>query len=706
MPPIPSEPVSDLAQTPSSPRRLNLIEGNSLNPSRKPVNALKELNREQRVAVSCPDPQVLVMAGAGCGKTRVLTHRAAFLLEDRGVQPESILALTLTNKAAREMIGRLKWLCGADAERIQAGTFHSICARVLRSHAQRVNRTARFSIYDEDDTQRAIRRLLSNAEAAQIGPTAVLKEISVNKNHAVPLERYASLAIDQTSSIVARIWQEYELELRRADALDFDDLLLRTVQLLKDHSDLRAAYQRIWTSVLVDEFQDTNPAQARLLAQIAGPAEPEPAPRAPWQSGCAGPQRNLMFVGDDKQLIYGFRLADVRLILGFEEEYPGATVLTLKRNYRNSPQILAAANALIAHNLLQRPMTLEADWKTKDGPPVMVHCSATGTEEGRWIAFQIQRAIEQGIPERDIAVLARWGNIVDGIEHALAAAGISYQVIGSHGFFKRKEIRTTLAHLRVLCNPRDEAAFRRALGIRPKVGTGTIAKIIAYAERNRLTLLEAASAIDLINDVRSSQARENIRRFASDMLAFTGQVSSRTVSSLTHEVIRMAQGVADTLSDDEDSEQRFERLDALCDAARTYESLTDEPTLAGWLADVMLAGRDDLSGPDSEKGRVTLGSIHAFKGLERPVVIGAGFEKGVMPSYHANSQEELEEERRMGYVLETRAIRILVLSYALRREGRSTGPSRFIAETLSAPSQDSPAEPQPADATTLASAAA
>ncbi len=686
-----SESASERDQAPASSRRLNLVEGNAVNPSRKPVKALKELNREQRVAVTSTDPQVLVMAGAGCGKTRVLTHRAGFLLEARGVHPESILALTLTNKAAREMVSRLRWLCGPDAERIHAGTFHSMCARVLRSHPKLVGRTGRFSIYDEDDVQRAIRRLLTKPEAARITPVSVLREISVNKNHAVPLSRYESLAIDDTSRIVARVWREYELELRRGDALDFDDLLLRTVELLKGNPDLCAAYQEKWPSILVDEYQDTNPTQARLLRLLAGRADP---------------QRNLMAVGDDKQVIYGFRLADVRLILGFEEEYPGSTVLTLKRNYRNSPQVLAAANALIAHNLLQRPMTLEADEKTKDGPEVVVHCSTTDTEEARWIAFQIQRAIEQGIPERNIAVLARWGTIVDRVEHALAAAGISYQVIGSRGFFKRKEIRTALAHLRLLCNPRDEAAFATALGIRPKVGTGTIAKIIAYADRNRLTLLEAATAIDLIGGIPSSQARENVTRFAYDMLTFTGQLTARSVSSLAREVIRMPQGVADTLGEDDDAEQRFERLDALGDAARTYERQTDEPTLAGWLADVMLAGRDDLSGREGERGRVTVGTIHAVKGLEWPNVIGAGFEGRVIPSYRANTQEQVEEERRMAYVLLTRAARILVLSYALSREGRHSGPSRFISEALGATSQDSAGQPQPVDATAPAGAAA
>ena len=331
-----------------------------------------------------------------------------------------------------------------EAEQIQAGTFHSDLRRCAAQPCAARQSQARFSIYDEDDAEKAIKRLLIEAEEAQISPGGVLKEISANKNHAVPLPRYESLAIDQASLIVARVWREYELELKRGDALDFDDLLLGTVQLLKGHPDLRAAYQHRWPSILVDEYQDTNPTQARLLALLAGRADA---------------QRNLMVVGDDKQVIYGFRLADVRLILGFQEEYPGATVLMLKRNYRNSPQVLAAANALIAHNAsngrwrsrrTRKPRTARRSWCTR---------SSTDAEEARWIAFQIQRAIEQGIPERNIAVLARWGTIVDRVEHALAAAGISYQVIGSRGFFKRKEIRTALAHLRLLVNPRDEAAF-------------------------------------------------------------------------------------------------------------------------------------------------------------------------------------------------------------------------------------------------------
>jgi DNA helicase-2/ATP-dependent DNA helicase PcrA len=391
-----------------------------------------------------------------------------------------------------------------------------------------------------------------------------------------------------------------------------------------------------------------------------------------------------MAVGDDRQVIYGFRLADVRLMVEFEEEYPDASVVQLVRNYRNSPQILAGANRLIAHNKRQRgELVLIADPKNADGPPIQVHWSASDTEEAKWIAGKIQAELEQGAKEKEIAVLARRLDVVDRIEHALAAAGIRYQLVGSSGFFRRKEVRRALAHLRIIVNPRDEAAFVTAIGVRPKIGGGTVAKVIAYATRNRLTLIEACLAADLIPGNVSVTARENLRRFARDMLTFSGELGTRSVSDLTDAVIRMPLGVADSLTEGDRSGQRFERLEALCEAAQTYERQTDEPTLKGWLADVMLAGRDDLTDdPDDEHGRVTLGTIHATKGLEWPIVIGAGFEGGVIPSYRARTDDELDEERRLSYVLTTRAIRVLYFSYALRRNGRQSGPSPHIGETL------------------------
>lgn len=626
--------------------------------------SLQNLNREQKIAVTHPPARILVIAGAGTGKTRVLTRRAAYLIEVLGVAPESILAITLTNKAEREMVGRLRHLCGADAaERICAGTFHATCARILRTHPKMIDRTEEFQIYDETDSGRLIARILTEQESTFIKPKALRREISVNKHHAVAFEQYAAVASDTTSEIVARVWGEYERELKQADALDFDDLLLRAVELLRAHPKIRAGYRQKWPHVLVDEYQDSNPTQARLLRVLA--------------------DRDLMCVGDDKQVIYGFRLANVRLILDFENEYRDAAVLHLEENFRNSPQILEAANRLIAHNLVQRPMTLWASKKTHPGPPIQVHSSATDTEEARWIASRVQRFIEQGVDERDIAVLARDKNVVDCVERGLAAAGISYRVIGSRGFFRHAEVRGALAHLRLLANPRNEEAFVVALGMRPKVGDKAVAKLIAYAARNNLTLLEAATAVDLIPGIRGSEAQENTRRFAYDMLAFRRAISSMAVSELTHEVIRMPHGVAEFVANRENADQRFARLDALTDAARAYERQSDQPTLAVWLGDTLLAGRDDLD-PEGGQGKVSIGTIHAVKGLEWKIVIAAGFEAGVIPSKWARTPEAIEEERRMAYVLITRATRILILSYALMRGGRRSGPSRFIREARQA----------------------
>jgi DNA helicase-2/ATP-dependent DNA helicase PcrA len=652
-------------QPPPPERHLDLVLADETRKRNTTPTVLRKLNPEQREAVTHKPGKLLVLAGAGSGKTTVLARRASYLINVRSEAPESVLAITLTNKAAQEMKGRIRKLCGPVADRMTASTFHSMCCRMLRAHAELVDRTQQFNIYEDDNTTQIVGRVLTKPEAAIIDAKSVVREIKTSKNQGIPLERYQAFAVDDTSSIVARVWGEYERELQLADALDFNDLLLLTVQLLRNHPQLREGYQKHWTSVLVDEYQDTNPVQAMLLRLLIRVS--------PFN-------RNFMAVGDDKQVIYGFRLADVGLILDFEKEYPGASVVTLVTNYRNSPLILQAANRLIAHNKRQRSMTLEPDDENPDGPAIAVHSSATETDEAKWIAATIQSYLAKGSKEKEIAVLARRQDIVDRLEHALAAAKISYKLIGSQGFFRRKEVRAALAHLRLVVNPRDEAAFVTALEVRPEVSGETVAKVIAYAARNRLNLLEASMAVDLIPGRISTKARTNVRRFALDMLAFQGEAAQRSVSSLTDAVVRMPNGVADYLERAKPKGQRFDRLEALCEAASTYERQTDEPTLAGWLADVVLAGRDDLSADSNSGGRVTLGTIHAIKGLEWTIVIGAGFEGNVIPSYWARTTDELEEERRMAYVLVTRAIRILILSYALRRNGRRSGPSRYIAE--------------------------
>jgi DNA helicase-2/ATP-dependent DNA helicase PcrA len=661
----PTQQVPDSALPPAVPQGRRASAASKRRPRK--IKALRELNPEQEAAVTHPPGMILVIAGAGSGKTRVLTRRGAFLIDVRGVDPESLLFITLTNKAAREMVDRLHKLCGPAVERIHAGTFHSMCAGVLRTHAKLIGRTSQFSIYDKDEAQRVVARRLTRAEKSLVKPVKVQRQISAAKNHDVTVERYASFATDPTSRLIARVWREYEEELRRADALDFDDLLLRTVRVLRSYPDIRRAYQEKWPHILVDEYQDTNPIQARLLRLLASD--------------------DLFVVGDDRQVIYGFRLANVRLILDFDKEYKDATVFTLERNYRSSPKILDAANNLIANNTVQSEMRLVPDEKNEEGPAIVVRPSVNDVEEARWIASRIQRYVASGVHERDIAVLGRGRKVVEGVEHALAAAGISYQLVGSHGYFKRPEVRAALAHLRLIVNPRNEEAFATALGIRPQVGDKTIAKIVAYAGRHRLSLLEASTAVDLIGGV-DKEGRENVRRFAYDMLAFRRRAREISVSELTHEVIRMPLGVADSLAREDDGEQRFARLEALREAARTYERQTDNPTLAGWLQDATLAGRDDLSHPESDRGRVTLGTIHAIKGLEWAIVIAAGFDRRLIPSFYARTPAALEEERRMAFVLFTRTIKELTLSYAATREGRPSGPSRFISEALKPPGDE------------------
>ncbi len=645
---------SDLTDVPTTQERVQAL--------------IADLNIQQREAVTYPPGPLLVIAGAGTGKTRVLTHRVAYFLITGQARPEEILAITFTNKAAREMSHRVLDLCGLAAERIQIGTFHSTCARLLRGHPELVGRTARFSIYDRGDAIRVIERALSSTDRATLSVSEVQQEISANKNQGISVETYDRCAVEENSRIVARAWRHYEEVLQRTDAMDLDDLLCHAVRLLTRNPRLLAVCQKKWKAILVDEYQDTNPVQNRFLRLLAA---------------TGNGHRNLTVVGDDDQAVYGFRQADVQLILDFDRDYLGAGVIKLEENYRSSPQILAAANRLIAHNRDRRAKTLRAHQPKAPGAPVMVHRSGSDEEEARWIAFQLRRAIEKGVPERDVAVLARYGKVVERVEHALAAAGISYELLGTRGFFSRPEVKTVLAHLRLVINARDEVAFAHALEIRPKVADGTIAKVIAHSEAHHLTLLEAAAAAELITGLPSREARENVLRFGRDMLALLAQADARSVSSLTQEVIRMPGGPADMVartSDEQD--QRMERLEALREAARTYERQHEKPTLQQWLQDTALAGQEDLVDPENGPGKVTVGTIHAVKGLEWPTVIGAGMEAGIMPSHHADTHERLEEERRMAHVLLTRAMHTCVLSYSLTRKGRPSQPSPFIAEAI------------------------
>jgi DNA helicase-2/ATP-dependent DNA helicase PcrA len=650
-------------------------------PERPPLYAVPKpaaprldgLDPEQRQAVLHTDGPLLVIAGAGSGKTRVMTERTAHLIEQGIAHPGQILSITFTNKAAGEMRERLARRVGPElAGAVTLGTFHALCARILRAHPGDSGRSARYSIYDEGDTRRVLERYLTRADKARIERDEVLAAISRAKNHLIARERFASATPDELGGlvlhddikqIVMSVWAQVDAELERSDALDFDDLIGFTVTLLERRPDVLAGYRRRWRYLQVDEHQDTNPLQDRLLRLLAGE------------------NPNLMVVGDDQQAIYRFRSADVRNILRFDRDYPQARVVGLVRNYRSTPQLVEAANRLIGHNTTGRPKTMVAQSPT--GPEPVCRAHASEQDESRWVAAAIARAGAHGIARSEIAVLARAKGVLTGIEAALVAARIPYQVLSGTAFYQRREVKAALAHLALLVNPHDAEAFSRVmLDARPGIGEVTAARVDAHATATNISLIEACVQADGLSRTRRDQ-KASLIAFGRAMLELAGQLERRSISSLLTEIVRLPHGLQEALARQDDGESRSARLHDLIAAARSYERDATDPSPIDFLARAALAaGADD---GERDPDRVTLCTVHAAKGLEWQVVLVCGLEEGTFPSQHAALPEAMEEERRLAYVAVTRAKRTLVLSHAHRRYGRATRPSRFIAEALGAP---------------------
>src|SRR4051812_14770588 len=633
------------------------------------------LDPEQRRAVLCTDGPLLVIAGAGSGKTRVMTERTAHLIESGVAHPSQILSITFTNKAAGEMRERLARRVGADlAAAVTLGTFHALCARILRTHPGDSGRSARYSIYDEGDQKRVLDRYLTRADKARIDRDQVLAAISRAKSHLVARERFAAATPDELGGlvlhddarqVVAAVWTQVEAELERSDALDFDDLIAFTVALLGRRADVLAGYRRRWRYLQVDEHQDTNPLQDRLLRLLAGE------------------RPSLMVVGDDQQAIYGFRSADVRNILRFDRDYPQARVVQLVRNYRSTPEIVDAANRLIAHNSSGRPKTMVAQAPPGPGPVVRAHRSEE--DEARWVAATIARATARGIAPTEVAVLARAKSVLTGIEAALVAAQIPYRVLSGTAFYQRREVKAALARLTLLVNPHDAEAFSRVmLDARRGIGEVTAARVDAHAVAANISLIEACVRANHLSRVRRDQ-KATLIAFGRAMLELRDQLERRSVSSLLADVVRLPGGLADILAGHDDGGARLARLRDLITAARAYERDAARPSAVDFLARAALASGADDRGDVAERERVTLCTVHGAKGLEWQVVLICGLEEGTFPSQHAALGDALEEERRLAYVAITRAKRTLVLSHAQRRYGKPARPSRFIAEALSAP---------------------
>jgi DNA helicase-2/ATP-dependent DNA helicase PcrA len=643
----------------------------------EPAAPRDALDPEQRQAVLCTDGPLLVIAGAGSGKTRVMTERTAHLIEAGIAAPGEILSITFTNKAAGEMRERLARRVGPDlAAAVTLGTFHALCARILRSHPGDSGRSARYSIYDEGDQKRVLDRYLTRADTARIDRDQVLAAISRAKSHLVARERFAAATPDElgglvlhdaAKQVVAAVWRQVEAELERSDALDFDDLIAFTVALLQRRADVLTGYQRRWRYVQVDEHQDTNPLQDRLLRLLAGD------------------HPNLMVVGDDQQSIYAFRSADVRNILRFDRDYPQARVVQLVRNYRSTPEIVKAANRLIAHNSSGRPKTMVA--QAPPGPEPVVRAHRSEEDEARWAAATIARATARGIAPSELAVLARAKGVLTGIEAALVAAQIPYRVLSGTAFYQRREVKAALAHLTLLVNPHDAEAFSRVmLDARGGIGEVTAARVDAHAVAASISLLEACVRADHLSRVRRDQ-KATLIAFGRAMLELRDQRERRSVSSLLADVVRLPGGLGDILAGQDDGGARLQRLRDLVTAARAYERDAARPSAVDFLARAALASGADDRGDVAEGERVTLCTVHGAKGLESQVVLVCGLEEGTFPSQHAALGDALEEERRLAYVAITRAKRTLVLSHAQRRYGKPARPSRFIAEALSAPAR-------------------
>jgi DNA helicase-2/ATP-dependent DNA helicase PcrA len=628
---------------------------------------LRGLNPAQREAVLHDDGPMLVVAGAGSGKTRVLTTRIARLIGARGVAPHEILAVTFTNKAAGEMRERIGRLLGREPRGMWCGTFHALGARLLRGAAPLAGRTPNFTIYDEDDALQAVRRVMErrNLNPRTLAPSAVLGAISDAKNALVSPTEYAAMARDAFARAVAGVYADLEGALERANAVTFDDLLVLPVRALEGDPALRAHYQRRFRYVLVDEYQDTNRAQYRFVSLVG-----------------AG-HRNVMVVGDDDQSIYGWRGADVRNILDFERDFPGAAVVRLEENYRSTPEILALANAVIAANTARRGKTLRATRPA--GERVAVVECLDERDEADHVADTILARVGRGWSRRDCAVLYRTNAQSRTLEDAMRRRGIPYRLVGAVRFYDRREIRDLMAWLKLVANPADDEAFRRAVAA-PKRGLGD-ATIALLAERAALAgrpLLETASRLDALEGLRPA-ARAALADVVALVTRLRAAAAEAAVDELLRDLIEATRYLEHLRAEGPDGVERIENVREL--VAGAAEVVADEGGEVGLTpldhflqSATLVAGIDRL---DPEADAVTLMTMHNAKGLEFPLVCIAGLEDGLFPlARAAEDPDQLEEERRLFYVGITRAERVLVLSCAgqRRRNGELTVamPSRFL----------------------------
>ena len=627
------------------------------------------LNEQQRKGVFTVDGPVLLLAGAGSGKTRVLTHRVAYLIEEKGISPYHIMAITFTNKAAEEMKERVHQLVGFGSESIWVTTFHSTCVRMLRRYIDRLGYDNNFTIYDTDDQKSVMKDICKrlNVDTKLMKERSILAAISSAKDELISPNEYSlSAGGDYKKQKIAQIYHEYQATLKKNNALDFDDLIMKTVELFQADGEVLKSYQQRFQYIMVDEYQDTNTAQFQLIRLLADA------------------HHNLCVVGDDDQSIYKFRGANIRNILDFETVYPEAAVIRLEQNYRSTQNVLDAANAVIRNNKGRKAKSL---WTDKGaGNSVHFRQFDTAFEEAEFVADDIARKKREGTADyHSCAVLFRTNAQARLLEERFVAESIPYDVVGGVNFYARREIKDLLAYLKTIDNGRDDLAVKRIINI-PKrgIGASTIAKVQDYADMRGISFYDALKEADHIVSLGKSGAK--LAPFVTMIQAFRSKLTYYGLQELMQDIIETTGYVRELeASDEEDAENRIENIDELISKIVSYEEAHDEPSLSEFLEEVALVA--DIDNVDGDGNRVLLMTLHSAKGLEFDNVYLTGMEDGLFPSYMtitSDDPDEVEEERRLAYVGITRAKEDLTLCCARQRmvrgETQYNAVSRFVKE--------------------------
>lgn len=627
------------------------------------------LNERQRQAVMQTEGPVLILAGAGSGKTRVLTHRVAYLIDRAGVAPYHILAITFTNKAAGEMRERVDKIVGFGAEQIWVSTFHSTCVRILRRYIDRLGYDNHFTIYDTDDQKGIMKEVCKKLQidTKMLKERTIMSAISSAKDELIDPQEYEMLnGFDYNGGKIAKAYREYQATLKKNNALDFDDLIMKTVELFKADAEVLSSYQDRFRYIMVDEYQDTNTAQFELIRLLAAK------------------HRNLCVVGDDDQSIYKFRGANIRNILDFEKVYPDAFVVRLEQNYRSTQTVLDAANAVIKNNTRRKEKALWTD--QGEGTRIGFRQFDTAYEEAEYIAGDVARKKRKGqFSYGECAVLYRTNAQARLLEERFIMEGVPYDVVGGTNFYSRREIKDVLAYLKTIDNGRDDVAVKRIINVpRRGIGAATIVRVQEYADERNISFFDALTEADQIMTIGRSASK--LKPFVTMIQSFRSKQEFYSLEELVKDVLDLT-GYLKELeeSDEEDAADRVENIEELVSKVVAYEQESDEPTLSGFLEEVALVA--DIDRVDGDGDRVLLMTLHSAKGLEFGHVYLAGMEDGVFPSYMTITSDdpmEIEEERRLAYVGITRAKEELTLTCAkqrmIRGETQYNPVSRFVRE--------------------------